>query len=59
MEYWYVWLIVVTVSFAVGFYVGVVALFNVWLKPGLDKGILDFGNSTYRMSRIVKRNTRI
>lgn len=59
MEQIYVWLIVIAASFGVGFYAGVVALFNVWLKPGLAKGILDFGNDTYRMSRIVKRNTKI
>ena len=56
---WWVWALIALVVFGAGFWSGVATLHAVWLKPGLQKGTLDFGNITYRMSPIVRRNTRI
>lgn len=56
---WYWWAVIAFAIFAFGFYVGVAALHSAWLRPGIEKGILEVGGETYRLSRIVKRNTRI
>ena len=56
---WWMWLLTFVAVFGFGFWVGVAVLFKIWLEPSLDKGILDFGSVTYKISRIVKRNTRI
>lgn len=56
---WYWWVVIAFVIFGLGVWSGIAMLYNIWLKPGLARGILDFGNDTYKMSRIVKRNTRV
>ena len=56
---WYWWIIIAIAIFGFGFWAGIATLYAVWLKPSLARGILDFGNETYRMSRIIKRNTRV
>jgi hypothetical protein len=54
MEYAVVWF----GAFVLGFVVGVWVTYKTYLKPGINKGILEVGNETYRVSKFVPRNTR-
>lgn len=50
---------ILAVSFILGIYTGVWLIYQVYLKHGLTKGILEVGKETYRVSKFVPRNTRV
>ena len=46
-------------TFMFGLYVGVWIVYHSYLKQSIEKGILEVGKDTYRISKFVPRNTRI
>lgn len=52
-------ILVLAAFFALGLYSGVWMTYKTYLKPAIDKGILEVGKDTYRVSKFVARNTRI
>lgn len=55
MEYAVVWF----GAFVLGFVAGVWLTYRTYLKPSLAEGILKLGDTTYRVSKFVPRNTRV
>lgn len=45
--------------YGMGLFSGVWLIYRVYLKHGLEKGILEVGKETYRVSKFVSRNTRV
>ena len=52
-------ILIIVVSFMLGFHTGVWLIYHVYLKDGIDKGIMKVGKETYRVSKFVSRNTRV
>lgn len=52
-------ILIIVVSFMLGFHTGVWLIYQVYLKHGLEEGILKVGKETYRVSKFVSRNTRV
>jgi hypothetical protein len=59
MELVIVYITATLLAFGLGFYLGVKAIYEFVLKPGLERGILEIGKDAYRISKFVQRNTRI
>ena len=52
-------ILIIAVSFILGVYTGVWLIYHIYLKDGIDKGIMKVGKETYRVSKFVSRNTRV
>ena len=52
-------ILIIAVSFILGVYTGVWLIYHIYLKDGIDKGIMKVGKETYRVSKFVPRNTRV
>lgn len=57
MEIW-ITIVIFGVVFFLGYVLGVISIYDM-IRGGIKKGILQLGQETYRVSKVVSRNTRI